>query len=513
MKAEEYHKTVLVIGGGPTALKMTRSLVRDALPVIVASPGEPGWGDVPPGVEVLCGTHVTDVIGQVGDFAVRLQGGGERFERHAGAVILALDANRESGALAAGAAFGERMCSMAEAEDVIFGRQRHGSFRRVIILDRLDGLSTAASHERLLRFALRLQAEFSASIYVLTSQVKVASTGLEILYSRLREGGGLVVKPDAVQLETGKDAVKVRFRDPVLDEDVVLDADMVIAAEDETPSPELEGLAGILRIERDKQGFLQADNVLRRPCLTNRRGVLSIGSSAAPSTEWDTEQSVAAALSEIHELYRWIEEEEHPETILYNRDFCAFCLTCYRVCPHGAIHFTDRPHFLALACQSCGLCASACPGEALELVGYEKETFFKALSGLKPIDTDGSKRIVAIACTKSAGRILNGAPADADIRRGLAWVEVPCAGTIRTTSLLRLLARPGMVDGVLVLACHDGNCRSGTGTVVAKKLVESVKTLLQSIGADVGRIGYISTAANDGVELARKIVAFRDALS
>ncbi|VBB41751.1 hypothetical protein TRIP_B170053 [uncultured Desulfatiglans sp.] len=512
MKLGEYDKTVLVIGGGPTAWEMSRSLAQDGIPVMVAAPDDAERADMPSGVEWILGAQVTDVIGQVGDFAVWLKAGGKRFERRAGAIILALDANRQPGVLPAGAAFGERIRAMTEAEDVLFGRQGHPSLRRVIVLDRLDGLSTAASHERLLRFAVRVQEECNATVYVLTSQVKVASIGLEILYGRLRDGGGLVVKPDAVQVETGDDAVRIRFRDTVLDEDVVLEADMLVAAEDEAPSPELERLAGVLRIERDKQGFLQADNVLRRPCLTNRRGVLSVGSSAAPSTQWDTEQGVTAATAEIRELYRWIEEEDHPDTILYNRDFCAFCLTCFRVCPHGAIHFTDRPNFLPLACQRCGLCAAACPGEALELVGYEKETFFKTLSSLKPLDVEGSKRIVAIACTKSAGRVLNAAPADAEIRKGLAWVEVQCAGTIRTTSLLRLLARPGLVDGVLVLACHNGNCRSRTGTVVAKNLVESIKLLLRAIGADPGRIGYISTAANDEVELARQITAFRDGL-
>ena len=91
-------------------------------------------------------------------------------------------------------------------------------------------------------------------------------------------------------------------------------------------------------------------------------------------------------------------------------------------------------------------------------------------------------------------------------------MEVPCAGTVRATSLLRLLAMRDMVDGVLLLACHEGNCRSGTGTIYGRRLVEGIQGLLRAVGADAARIAFISTAANDERVLAEAMDAFRKGL-
>lgn len=511
MRADTYSRTVMVIGGGATAGELARRLVDAAVPVIVAAPDEEGARPQLAGVEWICG-RVRGVTGQVGGFDVRLVAGGEETERRAGMLVLALATEHRPIEIPGFAVLGGSIRPLSEVLKEAGEGTLPPALKRFVFLDRLDGFSTVASSERLLRCALNIQSGPGAAVTILTSQLKVASPGLESLYGRLREAGALVLKTGEVQPEVGPQGVTIHYADPILEEEVSLDADLLVVAEDERPSQEFEAVAGVLRLERDQQGFLQADNVLRKPCLTNRRGVLVAGSSAGAATEWDTAQSVASVLSELHELDRWLNEAEHPETILYNRDYCAFCLTCFRVCPHVAIHFTDRPHFLTLACQSCGLCASACPGEALELVGHEKDTFFKRLGGLSPIGAPGAKRIVAVACSKSAARVLASLPADAPERKELEWVEVPCAGTVRATSLLRLLAMRDMVDGVLLLACHEGNCRSGTGTIYGRRLVEGIQGLLRAVGADAARIAFISTAANDERVLAEAMDAFRKGL-
>ena len=115
---------------------------------------------------------------------------------------------------------------------------------------------------------------------------------------------------------------------------------------------------------------------------------------------------------------------------------------------------------------------------------------------------------MAFVCRKSAAVIFGNWDKRTSFIPTIKWVEVPCAGLVKMTDILDALSAGDDVEGVLVLACHEGNCRSEKGTVTARKLVESAKEMLSRIGGEKERIEYISTAPNDGLELARKIENF-----
>ncbi|MDZ4654346.1 MAG: FAD-dependent oxidoreductase [Coriobacteriia bacterium] len=57
------------------------------------------------------------------------------------------------------------------------------------------------------------------------------------------------------------------------------------------------------------------------------------------------------------------------------REKCSLCLTCIRVCPHGApILSTDGyVYFDAAACNACGACQSQCPSQAIVLEGHSEQ--------------------------------------------------------------------------------------------------------------------------------------------
>ena len=115
---------------------------------------------------------------------------------------------------------------------------------------------------------------------------------------------------------------------------------------------------------------------------------------------------------------------------------------------------------------------------------------------------------MAFLCRKSAAVIFENWDKRMSFIPTIKWVEVPCAGLVKMTDILDALSAGDDVEGVLVLACHERNCRSEKGTLTAKKLVKSAKEILSRIGVEKERIEYISTAPNDGLELARKIENF-----
>jgi heterodisulfide reductase subunit A len=60
------------------------------------------------------------------------------------------------------------------------------------------------------------------------------------------------------------------------------------------------------------------------------------------------------------------------QAAIVDRERCAACLTCARVCPFGAAHPAEegKASIDATLCQACGICVGACPARALSLPSY-----------------------------------------------------------------------------------------------------------------------------------------------
>ncbi|MFC1883237.1 hydrogenase iron-sulfur subunit [Thermodesulfobacteriota bacterium] len=517
MSLEPRGKKVLVLGDGDTALGLIENLLQNRFPVIFATPGKMPSNQAPPqGCEILERTQIEGLNGQVGEFEVSFSAGKKNLNRQIGFLAIAYESQCEPFYSDDKIFTHENILTAGEAEDILFKNNKFPpDVKSVILLDDPEGLSSTASSERIFKIALELRNKKGVNCHIVCSHVKVASRGLELFYSLVRNSGCLISKTEKrVDIKPQTKGLKIRFFDDILYEELILDGDMIIVGEDYLPSKELERLSEILALETGPLGFLQADNVFRETCLTNRRGVLVIGPSAQKVSRWEREQSIKAAAAEIHGLHEWLVRQDHPETVEYDRGSCAYCLTCYRACPHGAIQFTNRPHFLNLACQECGICVSACPGEALNLLKNKGESPAPEIKKIQTIGREqGKDSIFAFACGKSAAVILKNYSSESTSLPSIKWMEIPCAGFLRMTHILDSFISGNGIRGVLVLACHEGNCCSGKGTILAKRLVKDAKGILEKIGFKGERVEYISTAPNDAVNLKRKIESFRKSLS
>jgi len=504
-------KKVAVLGNGETACRVSEELLKRGLPVLLAMPQETDAVEIPSGAEYVPGAFLVSVKGQVGDFSLVLRVGDGREERGAGFIVIAYEAVREPVYDILGEPQHGRIWSLSHLEkqlaEGVFPAEK---YKKVLFLDRLDGLNTVAGSERLLNRVVTLQEEHKTACCLLTCQVKVASPGLEMLYGRMREGGCFVARTDLLSLEVDPEGVRVRFDDIVLDDTLNVSGDLLVVGEQERPAPELEKIAEVLGLETDGGGFLQGDNLLRVPCLTNRRGVLVAGGSVAGLSAWERSQNIPSVIEEVQALSQWLDEVRPAEQIIYDRDRCATCLTCFRVCPHGAILFTDKPNFLHLACQRCGICTSLCPNEAIELSGFEKPSLFERLFSEKTADEEEkSPAVTGFVCQRSADLVRQYLDGDDPVLGAVRWLEVPCAGTLRSQYVLETLARREGAEGVLVVSCHRDNCRSGNGTIRAANIVRQVKGLLKTLGMDEGSVAHLPLAPNERERLKREVKRFQ----
>jgi heterodisulfide reductase subunit A len=175
--------------------------------------------------------------------------------------------------------------------------------------------------------------------------------------------------------------------------------------------------------------------------------------------------------------------------VLINEKRCAKCLTCYRICPHGAIILNEkmRPQIMEDACFSCHLCVSNCPAYAIESAEFTNDQ----IAGQVADQTAGPSEkdpVVIFACERSAALAADKSVLPENTR----LIALPCACRISGDMILK-----AMINGaskIIVSGCHEGNCRSMTGSATARIEIDAVN---QMPGIAPGRILWEPVAANE----------------
>lgn len=115
-----------------------------------------------------------------------------------------------------------------------------------------------------------------------------------------------------------------------------------------------------------------------------------------------------------------------------------------------------------------------------------------------------SPRIVAFCCDRSgyvaadmAGKLGISLPESLDI------IRVPCAGRIDALHMLQALENGA--DGVLIFACHEENCQSLTGNLMAKARMDYVYGIMEKIGLEKERLELCNLATNNGAKFAETV--------
>jgi quinone-modifying oxidoreductase, subunit QmoB len=180
---------------------------------------------------------------------------------------------------------------------------------------------------------------------------------------------------------------------------------------------------------------------------------------------------------------------------------CTMCLTCVRLCPHGAISFRKNAEVDPVTCARCGICAVECPMEAISLAPSrsEKDLGTRIREGLACIE--GPKKIVAFVCSRSGAHAMESAWPT--IREGVAPVIVPCAGTIDISHVFQAFQEGA--DGVIAAGCYRGNCASVYGTVLAAERLTKAQVYLEEVGIASHRVAFTSCASNTPGALVRAV--------
>ncbi len=361
---------------------------------------------------------------------------------------------------------------------------------------------------RMLQTCLQIQEQGSARTVLVSGNLKVAVNGMEACSRRIKAGGTVFIRitdsyPVFSVLEDGR--VQMDYVDELMRLESRLVADLVIVDERIAPDPNLSPLADLLRLEKDPAGFLQSDNVRRTEHVTNRRGIFVAGAAGGVLAAEDQAAEIERAALTIGAFLAGIDEPPMAKAQI-DQGLCARCLTCYRLCPYGAVEMMPRMAVQTDACQACGLCVAGCPNRAIQIsdaalpsLGFSGGTDRKQGAAAPELAIFGCRRSAGLA--RQAVSELN-----RPFPSGVRFIEGTCGGSFSVQQFLGAF-ESGM-DGVLVLTCHEGNCHSESGSRYARKRAAAAAKAIASAGLSPERIQCRTLAANMGTEFVDFVEGF-----
>jgi heterodisulfide reductase subunit A len=210
---------------------------------------------------------------------------------------------------------------------------------------------------------------------------------LEQYYTKARKKGVMFIaytpaKPPV--LETGGEKPIVRGFDPVINREVVLEADWVSLAQGVEPNP-VSDLAGLFGCTTTPDGFLREADSKWRPVDSGREGVFIAGLARAPAR---LEEALLDAEAAANRAYRIVSRKQIiPQRLspVLRKAYCSLCGSCIDACPYQARQLDRRENRIIVdhaACQGCGSCAAVCPNQATIIQGLETNGLMQTIEAL-----------------------------------------------------------------------------------------------------------------------------------
>lgn len=219
------------------------------------------------------------------------------------------------------------------------------------------------------------------NIYVLYRDIRTYGFQ-EDYYERARDSGIIFIRyePDREpRVERIKDNLEVIVYEPILKEDLLIHADLIVLSVGMTPASENEHLSQMLKVPLNEDGFFLEAHMKLRPVDFATEGIFLAGLAHGPkSMEESIIQAHAAAGRAMTYLSR--KELEIPGTLSeVDERKCIGCGLCERVCPYQAIEVVTKRTVIGekqvaqinkALCKGCGVCSASCRSGSIDLKGF-----------------------------------------------------------------------------------------------------------------------------------------------
>ncbi|MCX8042131.1 MAG: FAD-dependent oxidoreductase [Thermodesulfobacteriaceae bacterium] len=172
---------------------------------------------------------------------------------------------------------------------------------------------------------------------------------------------------------------------------------------------------------------------------------------------------------------------------------CCKCLTCTRICPHGAIEVRKKTFQIYIDpafCKGCGLCVSVCPTKSISLRNLTEIQLLNMLDKAFVHADSEEARVVAFLCYWCAYAAADLAgPKGFEFPINSRTIKIRCSASIDPSVLIKILASQ-KADKILIAGCPPQNCHHLKGNYLADRRINFLKETLETIGLSKELLRY-----------------------
>jgi len=210
---------------------------------------------------------------------------------------------------------------------------------------------------------------------------------LEDYYTKARQKGVIFVRFDKAhppEVEATEDGLLVTVKDHVLQQPIQIHSDL-LALSAGVAAAETEELSKIMKLNRNPEGFFLEAHVKLRPVDMGSDATFLCGTAHAPKL---ISESIAQAQAAASRAMTFLSKDEirlSAITAKVDVEHCVKCLTCVRSCPFDVPKFDIEKGEIVIdeaMCHGCGICASVCPRQAINLSFYEDDQILCKIDAL-----------------------------------------------------------------------------------------------------------------------------------
>jgi len=220
-----------------------------------------------------------------------------------------------------------------------------------------------------------------ANVYVLYRDIRTYGL-MEEHYRRAREAGVVFIryeegnKPKVAKATSGgKEVLQVSVFEPTIQEDIIIDADLLVLSVAVVPPKENENLAKMLKVPINEDGFFLEAHAKLRPVDFATEGIFVCGMAHSPKSIEESISQAKAAVSRACTLLTKDTIEAEGIIATVNPDRCTACELCILVCAYNAIEIEETKRgkiakVNSALCKGCGACAATCRCSAIDIKGF-----------------------------------------------------------------------------------------------------------------------------------------------
>lgn len=364
-----------------------------------------------PRITALTQAEVIEVGGYVGNFQVRIRQNDQTLDISAGAIIVATGYEPFDARLKPELGYGQypQVITTLDFEQLANAGpiQINGQApKKVVFIQCVGSRDRALGNANCSRICCMVAAKQAnlvrerlpqAEVNVFYIDVRAYGKGFEEFYDQTREKGVLYRRGNPSEIIQRGDRVVVRAEDTLLDEQIEVEADLVVLAVGMRPRADTDALAGILKLARSADGFFLEAHPKLRPVDTAMAGLFLAGACQGPKDISETvSQAHAAAAAAMIPLMRGQVPVE-AATSFVDEELCAGCGQCAQICAYSALALHPVRGVMTVnpvLCQGCGACAATCPSGAISVHHFTFDQYLSQIDAL--VDWEFRPRLVPL---------------------------------------------------------------------------------------------------------------------